>query len=459
MKKLLVSLLLIFGLVGIANAQKATLIDAFGNKAVVESGSLKAQIYFERGYKLMSPTLGVLTPTPTPLLNGTNAWTGTNTWSGNSTFAHSTTTDSVYVTGNFTSQINRYFGDGSDGNLIVSSANFFPNSASSTVTTLAATSSVSLVLDSASSFATSTKVFIHSARGESAGQWEINTITGKNNDSKVINLQNPTASAYKATTGNDVTQILKVPQYKNVTFTGSGDISPYEHWRYGDGLTGGVVVFYASQSVVINNGVTVSLAGFGYLGGVNPTAYTSGEGTVGDRVTQTSPNGNGGGEGGTNVTVGQGGHSFSAVVASNNNAIGLIFGGGGGCGGNGGGNGGAGGGIFMPITPTFINFGTLKVNGITGSTVGAGNEGGGAGGAGGIINIISNQIVSTSTNIVDGGLGGTGNGTNANGGGGGGNWTAGTASAASGGAGSTAGGVGASGFVISGYPFKFLPYR
>lgn len=379
--------------------------------------------------------------------------TGLWDFTGGVTANELTISDDLTVGGSIINGAVPYYGDGSDGALTITASDFFPNSASSTVTVLMPTSTKSMTVADASQFSISNKVFIHSVQGENPGLWEINTVADVNNDTNVVTLQNATINAYKETTGSDITQVLKVPQYTYVKFETSGDIDSRQAWKAGDQTLGGVVVFYASQGVSIENGVTVSLSGMGFKGG---GADQQGEGSAGVGSSSTDANSEGGGRG-----TGSAGDGGEGMLESDGiktmNGLTIILGGGGGAGaGSGTGLGGNGGGVFMPITPTFINFGTLLITGIDGGDGSTGNTGGGGGGGGGTAYLITEQMVIASTTypiIFSGGDGGIRSGdTSGNPGGGGGNAVAGQN-----GQGDDTGGFGSLGFIVEGWIANLLP--
>lgn len=396
-------------------------------------------------------------------LDLTEAWsfsnlTGTATYGDTLSFNSGAISGDLTVGGNIVNSIVPYYGDGSDGAVVVTTNDFFPNSASSTLALAVATSSSSITVSDASQFATSTYIFIHSVRGENAGNWEIKKVSDRNVDTDVVTLSSALSNAYKNTNGNNVTQILKVPQYTTVTFKGSGSIDPKAAWRAGDKTLGGVVVFYASKGVIIENGTTVSLSGFGYKGGTG--AIYQGEGACGVGAASASANCNGGGGG--IAGAGTGGNNIVDVTGDwFSNGHGLILGGGGGIGaGSSEGTGGDGGGVFMPITKSFINLGYLSVAGAKGGNGGGGNTGGGGGGAGGLAYILAEQIAnlssSTQSIIVSGGNGGVRSGTtDGHPGAGGGMATTGQ----NGQTGDDTGGYGGMGYVIQGWIEQLLPYN
>lgn len=278
----------------------------------------------------------------------------------------------------------------------------------------------------------------------SAGHYEyadVDAVAG-NDLTFVANLSNAYTQDSPA---DDRTQVLKVPQYDNVTIEDGGVLTA-DAW---DGFTGGVVAFSALSAVNFNGTGAVRAAGIGYRGGGCGSCGNNDWGQCGEGVTgegsgggsapvdnysgyHTYPDGssNGGaggfgpaylggtpGGGGSNLTAGTAGTDVQGAVSDPGNALSysleekLIFGGAGGGGGDDdnatplpiGGNGG---GIVL-IRAKTVNNAAIDASGedgIAATSAGAGAVSGA--GAGGSIRLLSGTI-STSSIDVSGGAGGS----------------------------------------------------
>lgn len=312
--------------------------------------------------------------------------------------------------------ISGYFGDGDAGSLTIS-ANTTQAPIDSAITGTAAAFTGSATN---ASFAVDQKVLIHQSRGTSAGVWERNEIASYT--AGTITFKTALQNTY--TSG---AQVIVFPEYTNVTVD-SGKTWTAKAW---DGTVGGILLFLASGTTTVTG--TISAAGKGFRGAsifaASSSAHTAyqGEGTVGNRDTQSnSANGNGGGggnggnpgraggggggngTGGSNgagsVTVGTGGSTAGTADLTT-----LVFGGGGGSGGsdlNDASNGGASGGGIVFMSSVALT--------VTGSVVSTGDSGtaeseagGGGGGAGGSI-LIKAQTATLGSSLItaSGGSGG-----------------------------------------------------
>jgi MYXO-CTERM domain-containing protein len=304
------------------------------------------------------------------------------------------------------------------------------------------------------------------------GRWELARVQSVAqgatvNDPDTLTLTAPLVQEFDA----DVTQVVRVPEYKNVRIdSGRGITAPA--W---DGKKGGVVAFLATGTVT-NNG-TIDVSGKGFQGGpfvaqtsnsegcteidtatpaaaarkgegVDPTRFNAshlGRGNIvnggGGGVCMQSGGGGGGnggrggvggnsdnGRDGSRPVGGLGGVRFSDPsfnAASQPFFGGLTFGGGGGSGHgavNGAGASGApGGGIIFIRANQLAGTGTIKASG--NSPSGSGSEGGAGGGAGGSIWLRFAGSATCDTGDIEakGGTGGSsGENIRAPGGGGGG---------------------------------------
>lgn len=318
-----------------------------------------------------------------------------------------------------------FFGDGSDGALVISS-----NTTEAPIdSACTGTASAYTLTATNASFAAGQIIYIHQTQGSGAGAWQKNTI--QSYTAGTITLVDPLNFTY--TTG---AQVRVLPQYTDVTVN-AGVTWTAKAWN---GTTGGILGFIANGTVTINGTISANEKGFR---GASPTAFSngkSGEGTPGLGSTTYVANGNGGGGvnssgssssgagGGGNGTVGGtggiqhsppgqgGGVSGSADLTS------ISLGGGGGSAtdisGSGSNTGGTGGGIILlwGATLTVASTGSVTANGGTGGTPslrdGSNNpatNGGAGGGAGGSLFIKTvDATLDTLKLVATGGTGGTG---------------------------------------------------
>ncbi|QRO00180.1 hypothetical protein JRI60_14730 [Archangium violaceum] len=284
------------------------------------------------------------------------------------------------------------------------------------------------------------------------GRWElarVSTVTPS-----TLELTAPLVYAYAA----NVTQVIRVPEYTNVTIP-SGRTITATPWS---GTEGGIVAFLATGSVINNGQIDASFIGFRGGQYVNndvfetacsdletpaPEGGQKGEGIASSRygLTQTGrgnvANGagggvcrkSGGGGGGNGGVGGQGGRSEFAT--DNGREVGglggaaltysalthLTFGGGGGAGhgasgtGNAGGRGG--GAIFIRADQLTGSGGISAAGGLGGTSV---SDGGSGGGAGGSIYLRFVRTATCGSVLATGGIGGSVNAARVGPGGGGG---------------------------------------
>ena len=324
-----------------------------------------------------------------------------------------------------------YFGDGSDGALVIST------NATETVIDSACTGtlgSTSLTATNAS-FNAGQKVLIHQTQGTGAGTYQENTIASYT--AGTITLQDALNANY--TTG---AQVRVMKQYTDFTVN-AGVTYTCKSWN---GTVGGLFGFYANGTITINgtisaNGnaggtstgspwIAAGGVGCGFAGGAgkgsdeNPHTATQGESSAGDGAASTTANGSGGGGGYTAQAYSAGGggagHAAAGTAGTHDGesdtnvegaagasqgvaALTTLFmgaGGGGGAhvqvGSNAGG--GAGGGIIFMAGVTFVNAGAITSNGGAGGSVGA-NSANGGGGAGGSI-LIKAQTATLGTGLI-----------------------------------------------------------
>jgi hypothetical protein len=287
-------------------------------------------------------------------------------------------------------------------------------------------------------------VLIHQTLGTGAGNWELNKAVSDFTGTGTFVLQKALKYTY-STSGSNVAQIMRVPQYSTCNVTGT--VTPLVVWS---GAYGGIVAFLCKDSLTVSGSIDAS--GDGFRGGagtnsilgsgssnafqgesytglgtvsVNRNATAGGGGTGGDA-------GGGGGGGGYGLAgeqgangQGTGGQGGTTVGSANLSAI--YFGGGGG-GGRGesnancvpsntyrGGNGAVGGGIVFAGARSISILGNITASGGNGGGATGGCEegaGGGGGGAGGAI-LLQGQSISLGSNkvIAAGGARGPGSGS------------------------------------------------
>lgn len=303
------------------------------------------------------------------------------------------------------SKWNDRYGDGSDGVRTVNSNDTFTVSNSRTKIGFDyGAPSTSIELENASTFSNGNLILIHKTRGSDAGLWELNKIAS-GGGTTALTLAYPLQHDYITDTGNNVSQVVRLPEYSSVTVN-NGFTWSAPAW---DGSKGGIIAFLCKGTVSISG--TIS-ARDGFLGASgSTTAGLQGEGTAGVRNTaSTSANGNGGG-GGSNADFNGGGGGGNGAAGSNSSsatggsAVGnagltlMNFGGGGGSGGNDvNGAGGKGGGLVLIIAKEITLTGTITVNGTDGAGSASPGSGGG-GGAGGSV-LLKGQVLTLGTTKV-----------------------------------------------------------
>lgn len=265
------------------------------------------------------------------------------------------------------------FGDGGDGDLVV------PPGPAVTINTARASvlaSGASAAPSNSTGFSVGDLVLFHQTqRTGNVGRWELNTIAainGPNDWTLTHTLQ------YVYDNVNGRAQVIKVPQYRNMTVP-SGATLTAPTW---DGTTGGILAFLANGTLDIsgtisakgNDGTTGPTPGIGigFSGGTGIVAYGStahaGEGTSGPAVIQQAANGTGGGGAvstGTYQSGGNGGGGGHATAGGAGTSSPV------------GGSGGAGGGLSGTADLAVMTFGGGG-GGSSGANLGA--TGGGAGG-------------------------------------------------------------------------------
>ncbi len=342
------------------------------------------------------------------------------------------------------------FGDGSDGSLTVNAGQTnFTDSVRADVVGTNAAGAATLSVSTTNGFATNDLVLIIAMQDPNtnlaqniAGTHEFGRIVSIS--SNFFTLSQPRSNAYTVASTQRV-QVLKVPEYTDVTVNGTVACQPW------NGTNGGVLVFLTRGLMIGANG-SVSVNGCGFRGGINYAAASvngyQGESYSGAWPQRSVANnfgggggggwdnayaGNGGGGGGYGATgstglvpSGQsGGNSTSFLGGSGGSTYGttnlvrMFLGSGGGSGGQdgndsgdgnlNGGAGGNGGGIIFLIAGTVTNNGEIVGSGQVGFNGTAGERGGGGGGAGGTLWLTIGAYVGTGGVAAVGSLGGLGN--------------------------------------------------
>ncbi|MCA9459333.1 MAG: hypothetical protein KC550_02180 [Nanoarchaeota archaeon] len=248
-------------------------------------------------------------------------------------------------------------GDGSDGSLTVSVLDTIVNDY--TYLSGVETSGTSTItVNDGTSFTAGDEILIiqmqdGSGSGE-AGRYEFNIISSKLGNDLTLNtsLSQTYGSGAFDQIGASSTQIVRIPQYTNVTINSGGSISA-PAWN---GYVGGIVVFRAQDFVRTNGYINVSDRGFrgGDCNGCGNADWgDQGEGISGLGTSSTSANDNGGGGGygpdGYNGEPGGGGgygssgndgnsaegfDAFGGSIIGSSDLSKIFFGGGAGAGGD-----------------------------------------------------------------------------------------------------------------------------
>jgi hypothetical protein len=184
--------------------------------------------------------------------------------------------------------ISGYFGDGSDGSLVIS-ANTTEAPIDSACT---GTSGAYTLTATNASFASGQVIKIYQSQGTGAGTFQKNRIVSYT--AGTITLESALNASY--TTGAQV-RVLK--QYTNVTIN-AGFTYLAKAWN---GTVGGILAFLANGTLTGTTAAFLSATGCGFRGGARGEIYgqnstgQQGEGITGTGVQSTSRNGIGGGGG------------------------------------------------------------------------------------------------------------------------------------------------------------------
>ncbi len=282
-----------------------------------------------------------------------------------------------------TSKWKEGFGNGSDGNLIISS-----NTTDAPIDASCSGSDGAFSLSATNAaFVPGQCILIHQSRGTGVGNWELNKILSYSTGTIV--LKYPLQNAY-TDSGASQAQVIVLKQYLSVTVNSAITWSA-KQWN---GDTGGILAFLCKGTVNIIGNWSADNAGF--LGG---TSYNStggiqgqGEGTVGTGSNLKTANGNGGGGGraeyGSQQWSGGGGGGGAAKGSSNV-------------------NGGRGAGILFTACSDFIVSGFLYSRGGNGGGLDGSPTGSGGGAGGSILLKCQNATLGSSLVGLSGGTGGS----------------------------------------------------
>jgi flagellin-like protein len=177
-------------------------------------------------------------------------------------------TKCVYVARAGSSTVSQigWIGDGSDGSLLVSSANQIVNTYAFLVGN-ENSGDTTITVSDAIGFSEDDEILViqmQNSSGGAAGAYEFTHISSVSGND--ITLTSSLGSNYYSGSFDSVaataTQIVRVPQYTTVTID-SGNSITAPAW---DGYTGGIVVFRA-ETVTVNSGGSVTVSEKGYRGG------------------------------------------------------------------------------------------------------------------------------------------------------------------------------------------------
>lgn len=207
------------------------------------------------------------------------------------------------------SDVPGFFGTGRDGAFTAAAASTVINAASEITTVNTTSGSTTITVASAAGFQVNDLVLVIQMQGGSGNfPKEFTTITSivGNNltvSPALLNAYSSNGFNQPNTTPANVraSQVIRVPQYTDVTVNAGASIEPASAWN---GNTGGVVVFRASGTVTINGSINVR--GMGFRPGTSSltlsTTSPQGESRRGLGVPSVVEN-NGAGSGATNVAA------------------------------------------------------------------------------------------------------------------------------------------------------------
>lgn len=301
------------------------------------------------------------------------------------------------------------FGNGKDGDLVVSSANTVINSYTSLSGSYSAGDKVINVAD-ATNFAIGDAVIIHQSRGTGGGNKQKNRIEGKSGNQLTLSI--PLDYGYGDDAGSRQAQLVRCPEYRSVKINNAASIAPTA-WN---GDIGGIIAYSCNGKTIVDG--FFNLKGVGYRGGLGANDDAGripafkGESSTGPSVSigamdgDNTSNGSGGGGGDSISDNGQGGGGGGHADAGGNGTVN-----------QGSGNGGTGGSISGDSAFTTAHMGA----GGGGGGIDDSTFGGEGGDGGGLLFVDSYEfVINNSTGYIDlDATNGTSNGDSGGGGGGG----------------------------------------
>jgi hypothetical protein len=253
---------------------------------------------------LISLLVAILVPLLPPVAP-VYAWQ-THTWDTKADFDAGvlTNVDTSYSPGDVVLATNLNTGNGSDGALTIPDGFHFFNPASSALSFTSYAYHDWIEVSSTTGFATGQEVLIIQMTGQGAGNWETNFIDGV--VAAALVLHRPLKNTYYAD-GNSKAQVMKIPNYTNVTINPGGILAPHLWNQFGD-WTGGIIFFRATGTVTINTGGLIDVSGFGFNGGSGGGSAGGGAGGAGGYAGGSSFGKPDGGHGGDSGDGGDGGY-------------------------------------------------------------------------------------------------------------------------------------------------------
>lgn len=214
------------------------------------------------------------------------------------------------------------YGSGVDGNINDGAGVTFTDGISTHLTANAGSGQPVITVNDASSFANGDLCLVIQMLGTGVGRYEEATISSKT--ATTITFTGNLIYAYSANGTTNLAQVIRIPQYNNVTLKTPGDVLTCSGWN---GLTGGVCYFKVNGTLDTDADGTVTVAGKGYRGGSGTTLVISnrfdrpGRGAIANAqppALNASKHGGNANDGCAVVTTG-GGFGSSGGVGANGN--------------------------------------------------------------------------------------------------------------------------------------------
>ncbi len=236
--------------------------------------------------------IGTTTPSAKLHVNGTVRIEDTTTMYGDLFIKNST---------NYPKAVD--YGDGSDGAVTITSLNTVVNKYAY-VTGYLSSGATTINVDSTTDFSAGDQILVIQMQSAtspgSVGTYEFTTISSISGTTVTISsgLSNSYTSGTPNTTNAEVTQIVRVPQYTDLTVSDGASITA-DAWN---GYKGGIVIFKATGTVIFEGTGKVNVNAKGYRGGTcngcgNNAWGQQGEGITGLGTNSLDSNYNGGGGG------------------------------------------------------------------------------------------------------------------------------------------------------------------